>query len=191
MRRLVLSLLLVAVSATPALAGPFGDVKRSMMAFAALHSYHMEWTLEGHAFESDIMRPGRMRIRGPNDEEAIMLPGVTYMKMHGTWTKLANTRSRSLVDDLQAATASIAQGNFSAVDLGTKLVDGLHLHAYRVTPTQKELSPPDSKPDSFTLYIGSNDLPRRMETSTGEGGVIIRFSDFNAPMTITAPYAPR
>jgi hypothetical protein len=178
MRPIVVVVLLIIASALPAIAGPVDDVKRCMLAMQALHSYHMSSAIGGESFETDVVKPGRMHMRSAR-MEAIMLPGMTYMKMGGKWTKFANTGSRSFAADIDKANAYVAAGNFSATDLGIKIVNGTPLHAYSVT--LKSSSSP------FTLYVGAHDLPRRMEFTSTSGTLAATFSEFNAPMTITAP----
>jgi hypothetical protein len=64
-------------------------------------------------------------------------------------------------------------------DLGPKTVDGTVLHAYGVKNA--------GSAKNAVVYIDASGLPARIENTDSEGLNVVKFSNFNGPITIEAP----
>jgi hypothetical protein len=170
---LVLSLALIA----PAAATPLSDVSNAMMALGQAKTFHIALTSHGQSAEVDIVQPGKAHLTyGPF--EVITIGGTTYAKIGGGWRQYAIPGIGRITGLYESAIrrASHPTAEMTVVDLGSKTIDGVVLHAY--TFKHKDESVPT------TLYLDGKGLPARVET---EDGSLIRFSDINGPITIDAP----
>jgi hypothetical protein len=180
MRRLFIAAAIVIASASGALAAPADEVGKALVNLGTATSYHMAIeSSRGQKMDIDVVRPDKMHMMMPQ-AEMIMVAGGTYVKVNGNWMKLPRP-----MPQMQSAAVGYVQtlGNAKpsdvvVEDLGTKSVDGANYHAYKVTPK-------DGKPAN--VYVDGAGLVTRMDVTDQSGTSIVRFSKFNAPISIDAP----
>lgn len=162
----------------PALADPTTDIANAAAKFAALKSYKSTVTQsDGRTMTSETVNPDRTHtVMGPI--EITMIGNAIYMKHNGTWQKEASSTTPVSVGALMKRYGQ-NQPTTTVADLGEKTVDGKALHAYLVT---------DTKRGAVTnVYVDSDGLFARLDIKEPSGSTIVRFSDFNAPISIEAP----
>jgi hypothetical protein len=180
MKRLLVALALavtVAAAAVPASADPTADVRGAMIAFAKATSYHVSATAEGRDIEADFLPPSRAHfIAAPI--EVITIDGTTWVKLGGGWRQFAVPGMDRITGFVQGTIDTMRNppDDMVVTDLGPKSVDGAALHAYGVTTK--------SAAGTTTVYIDRSGLLARIDTNDGS---TVRFSKFNAPLTIAPP----
>jgi hypothetical protein len=174
-RLLGLVALVVAATAAPALADATGDLKNATLQFAKLNSYHIDMTgPHGVSAQVDYQKPGRMHAFVPH-AETIMLDDFIYVKINNAWHKYPAHGIAKMMQPDYAKMISDRTHDFSAVDIGPRVVDGTPLHAYHVTNLKSH------KVD--TIYLDGAGRIARIETEN----TIIKVSKFNEPVTVKAP----
>jgi hypothetical protein len=174
-RLLGLVALVVAATAAPALADATGDLKNATLQFAKLNSYHIDMTgPHGVSAQVDYQKPGRMHAFVPH-AETIMLDDFIYVKINTAWHKYPAHGIAKMMQPDYAKMISDRTHDFSAVDIGPRVVDGTLLHAYHVTNLKSH------KVD--TIYLDGAGRIARIETEN----TIIKVSKFNEPVTVKAP----
>lgn len=183
MRPLLVASFFAVVTAAAALATPSDDVVNAFTEMASASSYHMAiQSAQGQTMDIDMVPPDKMHmLMGGGKAEMIRAAGATYVKVNGNWMKLPMgmpqmDQQMGAVSYVQSVGRNPKQARVD--DLGSKSVDGATYHAYKVTPQ-------DGKP--ATLYVDGSGYPARIDVSEGKGTSIVRFSKFNAPLTIDAP----
>ena len=174
MRLLLAASFIALASVTSALADPTDDVRKALVNFANVTSYHMTFESKSQKGEADVVKPNKMHmVAGPM--EMITIADGTYVKVQGNWMKLPRPMPQvqnamfGYVHDLGAKPQDV-----TVEDLGSKTIDGAGYHAYKVTPN-------GGKPS--TVYVDGSGLLARIVTDTGS----VTFSKFNAPVKIEAP----
>jgi len=177
MKRLLCLISLLAFTAGAALADATSDVRTAMLAFAKLTSYHMSIESHGRSIEVDTIPPSKVHVV-MTPFEMIKIDQTTWMKTNGTWQKLTMPGMDRVGMMYQGAVDSVAHppSDLVVTDLGPKTVDGAPLHAYKITNKAGE-SP-------STVYLDASGTFVRVESA--DGGVV-RFSKFNARLTIAPP----
>jgi hypothetical protein len=178
MKRLLLTLTLVAATVAPALADPKGDLMNAMMKVARATSYHVQTTDKGKSIDMDMMPPTKMHIMMGSTMEMIKIDSEMYVKVQGTWRKFSIPGMDAMVNMYKGNIDKYTHAADDTVvtDIGMKVVDGAPLHGY--TMKNAEAKTP------VTIYIDGAGYPARMET---DNGLVMLFSKFNAPMSIDAP----
>ncbi len=179
MRGSIVAVFLVLATSAAALATPADDVAGAFAAWGKATSYHMAViTAKGQQMDGDFVRPDKMHLTmGPM--EMITLADGTFVKMNGSWMRLPRP-----MPQMQSGALTYVEGlgrnpkDTTVEDLGTKSVDGASYHAYKVTPN-------GGKPS--TVYVDGAGLVARVDVTEGDGTSIVRFSKYNAPVTIVAP----
>jgi hypothetical protein len=177
MNRLLAALVLLIALAAPAAATPLSDVSSAMMAIGQAKTFHIAFTSHGQSGDVDIVQPGKAHLTfGPI--EVITIESATYVKMGGSWRQYTIPGVDRITGMYESVIrrASHPTAEMTVVDLGSKTVDGIVLHAY--TFKHKDESVPT------TLYLDGKGLPALVETDDGS---MIRFSNINSPITINAP----
>jgi hypothetical protein len=178
--RLLAIVALLALSASPALADPTNDLKNAMIALATAKSYHLSMTTAGgHTAEGDVVNPGRVHLTaGPM--EIIVIDKTTYVKIQGAWHQFAMPGMDHIMGPV-AMVQNFAKSHEDMIvtDLGPKSVDGTLLHAYGVKNA--------GSTKNATIYIDAAGLPARIENTEGEGLNVVKFSNFNGPISIDPP----
>jgi len=174
MRRLLATFFILGASVTSALADPTDDVRKALVNFAGVSSYHLTFESKAQKGEADFVKPDKMHMTaGP--AEVITIADGTYVKVLGNWMKLPRPMPQmqnamlGYVRDLSSKPQDV-----TVDDLGPKSVDGASYHAYTVTPK-------GGKP--ATVYIDGAGLLVRVDADEGS----VKLSNFNAPVNIEAP----
>jgi hypothetical protein len=171
---------LVALTAAPALADPTSDLKNAMIALASAKSYHLSLTTAGgHTAEGDVVNPGRVHlIAGPMD--VIVIDKTTYVKIQGAWHQFAMPGMDRMMGPV-AMVQNFAKSHDDMIvtDLGPKTVDGTLLHAYSVKNA--------GSAKNAVIYLDAAGLPARIENTDSEGLNVVKFSNFNGPISIDPP----
>jgi hypothetical protein len=148
-------------------------------------SYHFDMTMTAGTTTTksvgDVssLNPIRMRIStdmGPQGTmQMVVLPPYMYMKMGSTgWKKTAGDAGSMTQMDVASMMQKQA-GSYTVSDLGMQSRDGAMLHAYRINNTKlKTVS---------TVYLDGSGRMARFESTN----LVMRFSNFGAPMNIAAP----
>ncbi len=180
MNRLLAIVALVALAAAPAVADPTNDLKNAMIALASAKSYHLSMTTAGgHTAEGDVVNPGRVHIvAGPMD--VIVIDKTTYVKIQGAWHQFAMPGMDRMMGPV-AMVQNFAKTHEDMVvtDLGPKTVDGTVLHAYGVKNA--------GSAKNAVIYIDAAGLPARIENTENDGLDVVKFSNFNGPISIDPP----
>jgi hypothetical protein len=156
----------------PALAGS-DDLFNAALNTSKQSSYHITITTPHGTMEGDIVNPDRMHMFS-KDSETIMIGPTAYLKIGGAWRKM-NFGSMGSMQADEAKAIAQHRGDYVATDLGTRIVDGAPMHAYRATDTKTH------RVD--TIYVDGSGRMARVESS----GTVVRFTKFNEPVTIKAP----
>jgi hypothetical protein len=181
MRRfLIATAALVLASATSAFATPSDDVANAFMSLGTATSYHMAiQTSRGQTMDADVAKPNKMHVTMAQ-MEMISVAGGTYVKVNGNWMKLptAIPQMQSPAFNYVQTLTNSKPSDVTVDDLGSKSVDGATYHAYKVT--SKEGKP-------ATMYVDGSGVIARIDVTDQSGTSIVRFSKFNAPVSIEAP----
>ncbi len=181
MRRfLIATAALVLASATSAFATPSDDVANAFMGLGTATSYHLAiQTSRGQTMDIDVAKPNKMHMTMAQ-MEMISIAGGTYVKVNGNWMKLPAPmpQMQSAAFGYVQALSNTKPSDVTVDDLGSKSVDGGTYHAYKVTAK-------DGKP--ATLYVDGSGVIARCDVIDQSGTSIVRFSKFNAPVSIEAP----
>jgi hypothetical protein len=148
-------------------------------------SYHFEMTMTAGATTTkstgDVgsFSPIRMRITtdmGPQGTmQMVVLPPSMYMKIGSAGWKKTTGDAGSMTQMDVASMMRKQAGDYTVSDLGMQSRDGAMLHAYRINNTKlKSIS---------TVFLDGSGRMARFESKN----VVMRFSNFGAPMNITAP----
>jgi hypothetical protein len=177
MKRLLLALALVIAAAGRASADPMGDVRGAMLAFSHATSFHVSATAQGHDLEADFLPPTKAHFTaGPF--EMIVISGTTWVKAGGAWRQFSIPGMDRVTGFVQSAIDTMRNPPDDMVvnDLGPRTIDGTPLHAYGVVTK--------SASGTTTLYLDRSGMLARIDNP--DSGVV-RFSKFNAPLTIDPP----
>ena len=182
MRPLLVASFIAVVTAAAALATPSDDVVNAFTKMGSASSYHMAIESAQGQMDIDMVPPDKMHMLVSGGKmEMIRIAGSTYVKVNGNWMKLPMAMPQM---DQQMGAVSYVQAVGShprqtqVDDLGSKSVDGATYHAFRLTP---------EKGEPATLYVDGSGYPARVDVTEGKSTSIVRFSKFNAPLTISAP----
>jgi len=180
MRPLLLALFLAAATPAAALATPTDDVVNAFTKMGTASSYHMAIQSAQGSMDIDMVPPDKMHMMGAH-VEMIRIGGATYVKVNGNWMKLPAAmpqmqQQMGAVSYVQSVGNNAKQAKVE--DLGSRSLDGATYHAYKVTGQ-------DAKP--ATLYVDGSGYPARVDVVEEKGTSTVRFSKYNAPMTIAAP----
>jgi hypothetical protein len=153
------------------------DLENAFAKLAAVKSYRASLaTPKGPAIKTEVVNPDRSRtVMG--DMEVIAIGTTTYMKIGGTWQK--STPPPGAKPDAPFSQRYAAGPGAVVHDLGMNTVGGTSLHAYSV---QKDASAP-----LVTVYVGPDGSIAEIDAPDLRGSMVMRFSDFNAPISIVAP----
>lgn len=184
MRRLFAAVILsVCAAATTgiALATPSDDIANAFKNLAQASSYHMNvQTSQGQKMDIDMVPPNKMHMMmGPM--EMIRLASATYMKVNGNWMKMPGAMPQMTQ---QGAAMTYVQtlgshpNDAKVDDLGMQSVDGVSVHAYKVTPNSGQPA---------TVYVDGSGRPARIDVTEKNGTSVVRFSNYNATLDIQAP----
>jgi hypothetical protein len=177
MKRLLLALALALAAYAPALADPASDVRGAMLALAKATSFHISATAGGQDVEADFLPPAKAHfVAGP--VEVITVAGTTWVKLGGSWRQFTVPGMDRITGFVQGTIDTLRNPPDDLVvnDLGMKSVDGTTLHAYTVA----------SKSGGYTntVYLDRSGLLARIDAPNAS---VVRFSKFNAPLTIDPP----
>jgi hypothetical protein len=162
-----------AAFAAPAMAGPSDALMSAAQNTTKQSSYHISITTPQGTEEGDIVNPDRMRVVG-NGVETIIIGQTAYLKIKGAWRKMNTGGMGSIQMDMAKSIAKY-HSDYTATDLGMRVVGGTPLHAYSVVNAKTHRTE--------TVYIDRSNRMARVES----GPLVIRFTKFNVPVTITAP----
>jgi hypothetical protein len=177
MTRMVLALAFTLAAAAPALADPTADVKNAMIAFGNAKSFHVSAEAAGRNIEGDIVPPAKAHfIAGPF--EMITISGTTWVKTGGGWHQFTIPGMDRITVFVNGAIDTVRNppADLVVTDLGTKTIDGATLHGYTIS--NKAGNSPS------TIYLDGSGTLARVEAN---GGSVVRFSKFNAPLQIDPP----
>lgn len=180
MRRLFIAAAVVLASATGALATPTDDIGNAFIALGAATSYHIAIQARGQAMDIDMVKPNKMHMTN-GQMEMISIAGAAYVKANGNWMKLPAAMPQQMQNAGFGYVQTLADSKPNDVaveDLGAKSVDGATYHAYKVTPKDGKVS---------NVYLDGSGVIARCDVTDQTGTSIIRFSKFNAPISIDAP----
>jgi len=136
-------------------------------------SYHVSIAAATGTTEADIVEPDRIHSVSPKSE-LIAIGPTLYVKVGGAWRQIAGGGAQLAPMDVPRQIASHLP-DITATDLGMKTVDGQTLHDFHTDdPKLKQTS---------TVYVDGSGRIVRVETGT----TIVRLSNFNESVTITAP----
>jgi hypothetical protein len=180
MRRLIAASFFAVAAAAGAFATPTDDVANAFTKLGTATSYHMAvQTAQGGSMDIDMVPPEKMHATMAQ-VEMIRVAGATYVKVNGNWMKLPSAVPQ-MAAQMGAVSYIQSVGNnpkqAQVEDLGMKTVDGASYHAYKVTPA-------DGKPS--TLYVDASGLPARVDVTEPRWTSIVRFTKYNAPLSIDA-----
>jgi hypothetical protein len=169
------AIMVFAAASAPAFADPTGDIKAAYGKLMATKSYRTSMTMaNGTTANGTAVNPDRYDMT-VNGMEMIIIGDASYTHVGGKWQKAVDAGA-SVSPAQQYATL---KPGAVVRDLGTRVVGGTPLHAYSVQRDATALS--------VTMFIDSHGLPVRIEVPTHAGTAVLRFYDFNAPISITAP----
>ena len=163
----------LAAFAAPALAGSSDSLTNAALNTTKQSSYHISMTTAQGTTEGDVVNPDRMHMVSKG-AETIIIGSTAYVKIGGSWRKMDVGRMGSMQANVAQAIAKY-RGDYTSTDLGTKIVDGAPMHAYRVNNAKTHRTE--------TVYVDGSGRMARVES----GPIVIRFTKFNEPVTITAP----
>jgi hypothetical protein len=163
----------LAAFAAPALAGSSDSLTNAALNTTKQSSYHISMTTAQGTTEGDVVNPDRMHMVG-HGIETIVIGSTAYLKIKGAWSKMNAPGSGSMQMDVAKVIAK-SRGDYTATDLGTRVVDGAPMHAYSATNATTHRTD--------TIFVDGSGRIARVES----GPVVIRFTKFNEPVTITAP----
>jgi hypothetical protein len=181
-RRILAAAALVAISAGAAAADTARDaLHRTALALAKLRYAHLVLTTAQQTIQADYAAPDRFRIN-LGIARSIVIGPATYVNAGAGWMTFQTPETQQIVSDLKlGALAPAALTAATITDLGEQRLDGVAVHEYRIRTTVQGM------PTDTSVWIGSDDLPRKSETLTAQGDVTVTYSQFNVPVTIMAP----
>lgn len=180
MRRSLVAAAIVLASATGAFATPSDDVGHAFIALGAATSYHVAIQARGQTMDIDMLKPNKIHMMTAQ-MEMISIAGAAYVKVNGTWMKLPAAMPQQMQNvgfGYVQTLANSKPNDVTVEDLGPKSVDGATYHAYKVTPKDGKVS---------NVYLDGSGVIARCDVTDRSGTSIIRFSKFNAPISIDAP----
>jgi hypothetical protein len=165
------------------------DVRKMANAWAAASSYRLTITSkesgQNEQVLMEVVKPDKQHLKvsgGDQNVEVIQIGSDTYVNLGGTWTK--SPAGAPMAADLFDPDEIVNGFNESAsngqtiVKGGTRTVGGAQCQDWTLQGGDPS--------DAGTMCIGVNDnLPR--EFTAADGSATMTFSDWNAPITITAP----
>lgn len=173
------------------------ELRQTAEAMAAAKSYRMTVTIttptqgQPGSFLMEVVKPDRLHMKvdlgGGKSFESILIGQDSYSNITGKWTKAqvpANVMSPVfLSSDPQKLFDQIgsSQKNGTLTKGGVSQVDGAPCQEWAWTPPTTSASQLGG-----TMCIGLKDsLP--LQFKTGDGKVVAKYSDWNAPISIVAP----
>jgi hypothetical protein len=184
-RRLVWLVLAFAIPCTPltAAANPTSDLVKVQKTFYALKAFHAELTTTGTSISMDFVWPDRVRETLSNGMVAVFIGSAGWMSVHGRTMPMQAGMAAPIQAQLQSIRTLGLQGNlvkdYTVTYTGIKSVGGVQARTYHLV--QKSGSA------VVDMWIASKDLPIQAVAKTSHGLITLRYSQFNAPISINAP----
>jgi hypothetical protein len=120
-----------------------------------------------------VVNPGKMHMVMKQGETIIIRPDM-YMKMNGSWKKIAG--AGDVFDQNDAVKQmQLHQADFVSADLGMRTAGGTSYHAYEVTNTKKNTKE--------TVFIDGSGRIGRFEM----GSMVMVFSRYGEAVSIVPP----
>lgn len=172
----------VALLSTPvtAFADPRADVTKMAKAFFAAKSFHIDTTdPRGRSIAVDFVAPDRFREVLPGGQHAVIIGSDMWMLLAGRSIKLpglaapvktylAQIRSLNLTGDIAK--------DYDITDDGPASLGGVASHAYTMVKHGEGIP--------VKMWIGPDSLPLQEILTLKDRTQTIRYSAFNAPLTI-------
>jgi len=177
----------IALAAGPAAADPLPpQLATALHNLSSATSFHVVIVAQGHAVTVDRVKPARFHILGAGGKfDALAIDGTTFVKVGSTWHRFPIPGLNDTLDPIQKLDdlAAAHANQLTVKDLGTSTVDGAPMHGYAVARANSAKAV--KSPSSF--YIGADGTVHQITQHTRFGMITLTFSNYNAPITITAP----
>jgi hypothetical protein len=153
--------LTLAASALPfvAAADPYADMQKINAAFDAQKGYHAdEHFSNGQTVSVDYIPPDRIKVLPSAGGGEIVIGNDMWVNNNGKWTKMPSFMARMITGKIEQYRHGLPSGidASSVKDLGMQTVNGKRLHAYSYVASGAPT----------TLWVGANDLPVQLVTSS-------------------------
>lgn len=167
----VVSLVLVPAVA---LADAYGNLVKARNAFEAAKSWHAVEQVNGRPVTLDYAAPDRWRIQVMPNITDVIIGRTAYMVRDGRSVRLPMVAPRVWQMVKQNWIVITPEVKRTLLDRGMRTIGGVRVHVYTFT----------ANGNPVTAEIGGNDLPVRASVRTPKGTVNIRYSRYNAPISI-------
>jgi hypothetical protein len=137
----------------------------------------------------EVVRPNRVRMRAPG-MEMISIGSTAYIKMGGeAWQKTANPAMAASLNQTEAIKMllELPGVTISGWAIGEEVLEGIPTTVYDIKVDEQRMTASDST--TIRLWVGKDDLPRKMEFGGGNSGfkMSITYEEFNKNIVINAP----
>ncbi len=185
-KRLAWLVLALAIPCTPlaAAANPTSDLVKVEKTFYALKTFHADLSMTSASISMDFVWPDRVRETLANGMVAVFIGSNAWMSVRGRVMPMPAGMTAPLQARLQSIRSLGLQGNltqnYTVTYTGMKSAGGAQARTYHLV--QKTGSA------VVDMWINTNNLPIQAVVKTSNGGLItLRYSQFNAPISINAP----
>jgi hypothetical protein len=172
-RRVIAASALLLAMPTPALADPNSALMNAVIATSQARSYHISMSSPNMSAQGDIVNPGRMHMIMKDGETIIIRPDM-YMKMGGTWKKIAGVGDTMDQSDA-VKQMQLHRADYTSQDLGMRTIAGASEHAYLVTNLKKN--------SKETVYVDSSGRIAGFQF----GDTTMTFSKYGEAVSILPP----
>ena len=172
------TVLLAVIVPLVAFADAYGDLQKLQAAFHNVKSWHADEHMpNGQTVAVDFVAPDRWRIEPMPNMTELVIGSDVYMVRNGHAMKLP--MGGAMVQQMTQNVGFSVQQDVkqSARDLGIETLDGESVHVYSYT----------THGIPVTLYVGANSLPVQSVVHDKRGTIRIKYSQYNAPISIKAP----
>jgi hypothetical protein len=155
-------------------ADPRSDLMKMQKAFLAVTSFHSDADLgNGQSVSIDFVAPGTYHEIVSGGMEMVITPTSMKVKQGGKWMDIPSRYMENASASISNARTAISNNDFTSgtiTDLG--MDGGFHKYLFESHGAQ-----------TYT-WVRRDNLPDHMETTTSQGTVTIRYSQYNEPIAI-------
>jgi len=165
-------------------ASPMSDLVKVQKSFYALKTFHADLAMTSASMSIDFVWPNRVRETLSNGIVAVFIGSKAWFSARGRTMPMPAGMAAPLQARLQAIRTLGLQGNlandYTVTYTGMKSIGGVQARSYHLV--QKKGSA------VVDMWINSKELPVQALVKTSNGGrITLRYSQFNAPISINAP----
>jgi hypothetical protein len=166
-----------------AAAGPMSDLVKVEKTFYALKTFHADLSMTSASISMDFVWPDRVRETLANGMVAVFIGSNAWFTMRGRTMPMPAGMAAPLQARLQSIRSLGLQGklahDYTVTYTGIKTIGGTQARTYHLV----------QKTGSAVVdwWISTKHLPIQAIVKTPNGLITLRYSQFNAPISINAP----